>query len=304
MKVGRVVACVIGGLVSASAQAVMYTNAINSSSWEAATSVFECRMEHEVPTFGSAVFSTRAGEKSKFYLRTHAARFDAGQAAVYAKTPVWKKEQDVESLGYVPVKRGTRPLWLDNQYTEKMLSELNTGKEIEFVRKAWFEDEGTPSIRLAISNIGFREAYRTYLNCLAGLLPANFDQMRRTAIYFPAGAVEDDGLSVRNMNKLDKILKLVKHDNKIRKFFIDGHTSSPGDRAENLELSKQRAELVADYLKTRGVPEDWIMLRWHGERYPVASNGNASGRAKNRRVTVRIERVEEVEVLPLSASAK
>ncbi len=304
MKYYSVIAFVGGIALSATAEAVMYTNAINDSSWEASTTVFECRMEHHVPVFGRAVFSTRAGEKSHFYLRSHAARFEAGQAAVYAKTPVWRKDESVESLGYVPVKRGTRPLWLDNRNTEKMLSELNTGKEIEFVRKAWFEDQDNASIRLAISNIGFRDAYRKYLNCLAGLLPANFDQMRRTALYFPPGTSEEEGLSGRNMNMLDNILKLVKHDNKIRKFFIDGHTSAPGDRAENLELSKQRAEMVADYLKTRGVPEEWIMTRWHGERYPVATNGNSSGRAKNRRVTVRIERVEEVEVLPLSASAK
>ncbi len=293
------------GFLFAQAEAVTYSNAINESSWKSSTSVFECRLEHQVPVFGSAVFTTRAGEKSKFYLRSHAAKFDAGQAAVYAKSPVWKKQDQVESLGYVPVKRGKRPMWLGTENTEKMLSELNMGKEIEFVRKAWFEDKGNPSIRLAISNIGFREKYRKYLDCLASLLPANFDQIRRTALYFAPGPTEDkEGLSNGNMNKLDQMLKLVKHDEKIRHFFIDGHTSAPGDRSENLELSKMRAEMVFDYLKSRGVPEDWIKIRWHGERYPIASNATASGRAKNRRVTVRMERVEEVEVLPLAANAQ
>ncbi len=293
------------GLLITQVEAVTYTNAINESSWKSSTSVFECRLEHEVPVFGSAVFTTRAGEKSKFYLRSHAAKFDAGQAAVYAKSPVWKKQEEVESLGYVPVKRGKRPMWLGTENTEKMLSELNVGKEIEFVRKAWFEDKGNPSVRLALSNIGFREKYRQYLDCLASLLPANFDQVRRTALYFSPGPTEDkEGLSNSNMNKLDKMLKLVKHDKKIRHFFIDGHTSAPGDRSENLELSKARAEMVSDYLMRRGVPEDWIKTRWHGERYPIASNGSASGRAKNRRVTVRIERVEEIEVLPLAANSQ
>lgn len=282
---------------------ISYSNAINESSWDASSSVFECRLEHQVPVFGSAVFITRAGEKSKFHLNALSAKFDAGQAAVYSKSPIWKKNSTVEDLGMVPVKRGTRPMWLGTKNTEKMLSELNEGKEIEFVRRAWFEKKGGSSVRLSLSNIGFREEYRQYLNCLTGLLPANFDQMRRTALYFPAGDQDDkDGVGVVNMRKLDKILKLVKHDNKIRSFFIDGHTSSPGDRIDNLELSRQRAEMVAEYLKRRGVPEDWIKTRWHGERYPKGSNGNSSGRAKNRRVTVRIERVEEIEVLPLASN--
>ncbi len=282
--------------------ALSYSNAINESSWNASSSVFVCRLEHQVPVFGSAVFTTYAGEKSKFHLSALSAKFDAGQAAVYSKSPIWKKGTTVEDLGMVPVKRGTRPMWLGTKKTEKMLSELNRGKEIEFVRRAWFEKKGGSSARLLLSNIGFREEYREYLNCLAGLLPANFDQMRRTALYFPAGQQDDkDGVGVINMRKLDKVLKLVKHDNKIRSFFIDGHTSSPGDRIDNLELSKQRAEMVAAYLMRRGVPEDWIKTRWHGERYPKASNGTSSGRAKNRRVTLRIERVVEIDVLPLAA---
>lgn len=296
------VVLLIWGL-SLSAHAIQYTNAINDSSWMSSSSVFECRLEHDVPVFGKAVFSTRAGETSRFFLNSYAAKFDAGKAAVYAKSPIWKKDDEVESLGYVAVKKGSRPMWLGTNNTEKMLSELNKGKEIEFVRKAWYEDADASSIRLSLSNIGFREEYREYLTCLTSLLPANFDQMHRTPLYFAAGPAEEkDGLSRKNMRKLDRILLLVKHDNRIRNFVIDGHTSSPGDRAENLELSKQRSEMVADYLKRRGVPEDWIKTRWHGERYPIASNATAAGRAKNRRVTVRIERVEEVEVLPLAAN--
>lgn len=295
----------VGALLAATTQASVYTNAINDGSWQAQSSVFECSLAHEVPLFGRAVFRTRAGETSNFYLRSHAAKFEAGSAVVYAKAPVWKAdglgEESVEALGQVNVKRGTRPMWLGTQNSEKMLTELSSGNEIEFVRKAWFEDEGNPHVRLILSNIGFQKAYTRYLNCLASLLPRNFDQMKRTALYFPAGPVETkDGMRGENMRKLDNILALVKHDNKIRQFFIDGHTSSPGDRAENLELSKQRAQMVAEYLKRRGIPEDWIQIRWHGERYPVATNATSAGRAKNRRVTLRVERVEEVEVLPLA----
>jgi outer membrane protein OmpA-like peptidoglycan-associated protein len=281
---------------------VVYANGINTSSWRSRVSVFECTLVHSVPFYGDAVFRTRAGEASGFYLKALSSRFQAGNAELVSKSPVWKTEQVSLDLGQVPVKRGRRPMWLGSSDTERMLSELNQGMEIEFIKDAWYEDKKNPPMHLAMSSIGFREQYRRYQHCLTGLLPQNFDQLERTALYFNVSKPETaDELDPDVTRKLDNILKLVKHDNKIRLFFIDGHTSSPGDRADNLELSKTRAELVANYLKRRGLPEDWLKVRWHGERYPVASNASAAGRAKNRRVTVRMERVEEVEVLPLSA---
>jgi len=294
---------VVVGLMGSLSHAVTYTNGINESSWAASTSVFECRLQHSVPYYGDAVFRTRAGEASGFHLQARSSRFQAGSAQVLAKTPVWKPSLVEMSLGVVPVKRGRRPMWLGTKDAEKMLSELNKGMDIEFVKDAWYEPQEQPTMRLAMTTIGFRKEYRKYLNCLTGLLPANFHQMKRTALYFEPGVPEESEKLNRDIKrKLDNILMLVKHDSKIRVFYIDGHASAPGDRAENLALSKRRAELIAEYLKRRGVPEDWLNVRWHGERYPVASNATVGGRSKNRRVTIRLERVEEVDVLPLAAN--
>jgi outer membrane protein OmpA-like peptidoglycan-associated protein len=210
---------------------------------------------------------------------------------------VWAQTDNPMKMGAVPVKRGNRPLWLGSMMAEKMMARLNDGFEIEIRRDAWYEAEQNPPAQLMISNIGFRESYKAYLSCLTKLLPANFDQLKRTSLVFPAG--ETDELPESLQRTLDRILKLVKHDSRIRAFYVDGHTDSEGDRDENLELSRQRAELVNQYLVRRGIPEDWITLRWHGERYPTASNASAAGRAKNRRVTLRMERIEEIEVLPL-----
>ncbi|MFT7558898.1 MAG: outer membrane protein OmpA-like peptidoglycan-associated protein [Flavobacteriales bacterium] len=280
--------------------ATNYSNSINSSSWQLARSVHRCELSHRVPFYGEAVFRKRAGEASAFYLRAKSSRFQAGEAELTAKSPLWASEPKVERLGRVAIKRGTRPMWLSSLMTEKMLARLNAGYEIEISRELWYESGENPPSQLSISNIGFREAYDDYLVCLSSLLPANFDQLRRTALQFPAGEVDE--LPRALTSKLDKVLKLVKHDEKIRAFFIDGHTDSEGDRDENLELSKVRAEMVTQYLQRRGIPEDWITLRWHGERYPTASNRNAKGRARNRRVTLRMERIEEIEVLPLAAN--
>ena len=47
---------------------------------------------------------------------------------------------------------------------------------------------------------------------------------------------------------------------------------------------------MQEYLQANGVPEAQITLRFHGERYPLVRNDSAAARAKNRRVTLRLER--------------
>ena len=279
---------------------VNYTNAINDNTWDAKTSVFECRLEQQIPFYGQAVFRTRAGENSSFYLKTQASYFKAGEASMMATTPVWVERKLEQSLGRVAVKQGRTPLFLDTRHAELMMSKLNEGMEIELQRPAWF-DSSAAEARLAISAVGFRMEYQQYLKCLSGLLPANFNQLERTALYFEPGPIDPSrDLSRSELRKLDNILTLVKHDKTIKHFYVDGHTDNGGDRADNLALSKGRAELISQYLARRGIPESWITVRWHGERYPAVSNASKAGRAKNRRVTVRLERVKEIDVLPIA----
>ena len=52
---------------------------------------------------------------------------------------------------------------------------------------------------------------------------------------------------------------------------------------------------VMSYFKENGLQESQMTLRFHGEQYPLAPNNSAANRAKNRRVSVRLERVPEPE---------
>ncbi len=54
--------------------------------------------------------------------------------------------------------------------------------------------------------------------------------------------------------------------------------------ADNLELSAQRALTVARALIEAGLPADAVFAAAFGPQQPVASNDDAAGRAKNRRV--------------------
>lgn len=65
---------------------------------------------------------------------------------------------------------------------------------------------------------------------------------------------------------------------------IQGHTDNTGDDAMNMELSRQRAETVRQYLVNKGIDSNRLTSNGYGEEKPVADNKTAAGRAKNRRV--------------------
>lgn len=68
---------------------------------------------------------------------------------------------------------------------------------------------------------------------------------------------------------------------------ISGHSDSKGSEAMNQRVSEQRAQLVANYLISKGVaPERITRVVGYGESLPVASNETQSGRAQNRRVEI------------------
>lgn len=56
----------LGAFLPGSGVAGSYGAGISNSQWYLAESVFECSLVHEVPGYGRAVFSHRAGEKLSF----------------------------------------------------------------------------------------------------------------------------------------------------------------------------------------------------------------------------------------------
>ena len=69
---------------------------------------------------------------------------------------------------------------------------------------------------------------------------------------------------------------------------IHGHTDSDGSDSYNLKLSQDRAQSVGMYFYNRGVAQQRISVQGFGESSPVADNASAAGKAKNRRVEVKI----------------
>jgi outer membrane protein OmpA-like peptidoglycan-associated protein len=65
---------------------------------------------------------------------------------------------------------------------------------------------------------------------------------------------------------------------------VEGHTDSVGGDDYNMQLSRNRAQAVRDYLVQQGVPDGTIVFRGFGKTRPVATNDTPEGRQQNRRV--------------------
>lgn len=71
---------------------------------------------------------------------------------------------------------------------------------------------------------------------------------------------------------------------------IEGHTDSDGDDAANLKLSRDRAHAVFDFLtkRERIAPRRLSPVLGWGETRPLVGNDTEQGKAKNRRVDLRV----------------
>jgi len=109
------------------------------------------------------------------------------------------------------------------------------------------------------------------------------------------------GLKVDNINFATNKTELVAEDkadlDKVVAFMKDkpksyavvaGYTDNVGSRDHNEGLSKSRAEMVARYLKERGIEDSRMVLFWYGPNNPLVANDTAENKAKNRRVELAV----------------
>lgn len=70
---------------------------------------------------------------------------------------------------------------------------------------------------------------------------------------------------------------------------VAGHTDAVGGDEDNMILSRNRAQAVADYLVDRiGVDRALLSTEAYGKTRPIARNDTADGRARNRRVELSV----------------
>lgn len=104
--------------------------------------------------------------------------------------------------------------------------------------------------------------------------------IRLNNIFFASGKYELLSESFAELNILFGLLK----DNKSIKIEIAGHTDAVGSDADNMELSKNRANSVLKYLVGKGIASERIISKGYGETKFIAPNTTEEGKQLNRRV--------------------
>jgi hypothetical protein len=81
------------------------------------------------------------------------------------------------------------------------------------------------------------------------------------------------------------------------KVLVVGHADEKGEPKQNLALSRKRAGAVKKVLVEKlGVPAERVLIVGLGKKAPIAANDTAKGRARNRRVVVRLVGVAPPEI--------
>ncbi len=109
----------------------------------------------------------------------------------------------------------------------------------------------------------------------------------RQPVSFHSGHFEFDksDLTPEMKAELDRAAKIMQDDPAVV-LELQGNTDSVGTDAYNKKLGERRAEVVFDYLKSKGIDSDRLKKVSFGESRPVASNATSAGRAQNRRVDI------------------
>ncbi len=106
-----------------------------------------------------------------------------------------------------------------------------------------------------------------------------------SVIYFPLNSASK--LNSQEVEQyLDKVAEKVKKSGETIE--LTGHTCDRGDAKRNMALGKKRANIVAKYLISKGVPKSHIVRKSKGETEPMVPNTSEENRVKNRRTVLKI----------------
>ncbi|WP_394133185.1 OmpA family protein [Shewanella maritima] len=283
----RQVLLVTGLMMCMPAQAELrhYVASLDNSTWSVAKdSPVECRLEHNIPSYGTAVFKSRSGKElnMQFTLDMWMKPGRTTEAKLISRAPQWRpgvNSRTITDLTYHRYFNGEVP----KQAAWTMLNELSRGMEPTFYYADWYD----PSLEIAvgISSANFQSTYGKFRACLANLLPYGFDEIAFTVLNYQEGGTKLTRFSQQQLNRVQEYLS---HDPDVELVLVDAYTDSYGGKTVNQRVSEQRAQSVKDILVASGIDQQRIQTSGHGKRRHVTGNALVDERQINRRVVIRI----------------
>ena len=116
----------------------------------------------------------------------------------------------------------------------------------------------------------------------------DFDSIKTVTVYFPTGSAT---LGAKAKATIDEAAAWVKtQDTKGWVMAVIGYADTTGNSQRNIDLSERRANAVIYYIVSKyKMPLNRLVQPFgYGQLEPVAENKTAAGRAKNRRVEIRL----------------
>ena len=168
-----------------------------------------------------------------------------------------------------------------------MLQSLKKGQEIAFIFKPSNNSikKDTSQDTVALQPVGFKRAYAHYMQCINTMIPYSFYQIEKSSFHFDSNS---SALKPEYKKRLNFIVEHVKATGNITKIRIEGHSDSIGTFTDNRELTAKRMTVIKAYLKQQGIDPILFYEKNYTDRKPIAKNNTKAGRAKNRRVEVRL----------------
>lgn len=170
----------------------------------------------------------------------------------------------------------------------RLLHSLSAGSErIPSLADTWSGEAAPASNPYCASGSGIEPGFESYLSVDT---PAQEQtvELRGDALFDTGSALIRDEAAVR----LGGLVQRLREQGEPSAISIIGHTDNTGSDALNRRLSLARAEAVRDFLVGQGLAVGILSVSGVAADQPVASNTTAKGRAENRRVELRVTRLD------------
>ncbi|MBR9729490.1 OmpA family protein [Shewanella intestini] len=270
---------------SANAQLRQYVATLENSSWKVSeSSPVECKLEHNIPGYGTALFTSHSGKDMNmlFTLDMWLKPDAVTNAKLVSMAPQWRpglNSREITKLTYQREFDGEVP----KKAAWAMLNELSQGMVPTFYYADWYDP--TSKVAVGISSVNFNGKYKEFRSCLANLLPFSFDDIAFTVLNYKDGGTELTHFSTQQLKRVQQYLA---YDKDIELVLVDAYTDSYGGHSVNQRVSDKRARSVKDILVASGIDQTRITTNGHGEKRHVAGNTLAADRQINRRVVIKI----------------
>lgn len=259
-----------------------FESPLTESVWRTAGDPLACQLSHDIPDYGRAVFTRRAGGTLDFHFDLGRRPGHAGQARIRLVPPPWKHDAEARDLGTVAFADRSSPFTLQGPQASTLLASLEEGMFPTFSY-----DVPSPvvdSVSVSLSSVNFLDSLEAFQRCSRQLIPSDYAGIRASRVLFAQGSTELDGPA---RTRLDQIATWMKLDERVSAAVIEGHADASGNRRVNYLLSQRRAAAVRAYLVGRGIPKQRLKIRYFGEERPLKA---AASDRQNRRVDVRLTR--------------